>query len=186
MTYIETPYAFAEKSEKAEFAYQVGYFGSFSTVVRDIMPLYSVLSEANYRSVIIGNGDVEINPTNTLEVLPRATVSIVREYENNTRILACICNKLPSNKEETGLIPGKAYHYGATDKTVLVIGASPDVETFLRKYNRFVFVPNDSQQIRETIDKLIRASIRKETPIKEVNPINAATKFVEYLNIRNK
>ena len=186
MTYIETPYAFAEKSEKAEFAYQVGYFGSFSTVVRDIMPLYSVLSEANYRSVIIGNGDVEINPTNTLEVLPRATVSIVREYENNTRILDCICNKLPSNKEETGLIPGKAYHYGATDKTVLVIGASPDVETFLRKYNRFVFVPNDSQQIRETIDKLIRASIRKETPIKEVNPINAATKFVEYLNIRNK
>ena len=60
------------------------------------------------------------------------------------------------------------------------------METFLRKYNRFVFVPNDSQQIRETIDKLIRASIRKETPIKEVNPINAATKFVEYLNIRNK
>ena len=53
MTYIETPYAFAEKSEKAEFAYQVGYFGSFSTVVRDIMPLYSVLSEANYRSVMV-------------------------------------------------------------------------------------------------------------------------------------
>ena len=38
MTYIETPYAFAEKNDKKEFTYQVGYFGSFSTVVRDITP----------------------------------------------------------------------------------------------------------------------------------------------------
>ncbi len=182
MTYIETPYAFAEASDKTEFTYKVGYFGSFSTVVRDIMPLYTVLSKAGYRSVIIGNGDVEITPTDHLEIMPRATVSIVRKYEDDTRILACICNKLPANKEETGLIPGKAYHYGATDKTVLMIGASPDVENFLKKYNRFVFVPNEPEQIKETIDALLKTPLFRETPIAEVEPVCAAKKMIEIMS----
>ena len=182
MTYVETPYAFSEKSEKTEFTYQVGYFGSFSTVVRDIAPLYSVLSNADYRSVIIGNGDVEITPTEKLEVMPRATVSVVRQYEEDTRILACICNKLPANKQETGLIPGKAYHYAATDKTVLMIGASPDVEAFLKKYDRFVFVPNDPKQIKETIDTLLQKPFCPEEPITEVEPVNVAKKVLEAAN----
>lgn len=185
MAYIETPYAFAQKSEKEDFTYQVGYFGSFSTVVRDIMPLYSVLSDADYCSVIIGNGDVEISSAKTLEVLPRATVSVVREYENDTRILACICNKLPTNGEETGLIPGKAYHYGATDKPVLVIGASPDVEAFLKRYNRYVFVPNDSQKIKETIDRLLNKPFHKEKPIESVDPVKSAEKLIGYLKSAN-
>lgn len=181
MTYIETPYAFAEATDSEDFTYQVGYFGSFSTVVRDIAPLYSVLSEADYRSVIIGNGDVEIKPTDKLEVMPRATVSVVHQYEDDTRILACICNKLPANKKETGLIPGKAYHYGATDKPVLMIGASPDVESFLRQYNRFIFVPNDSQQIKAAVEKLLAEPFRKEKPLEAVKPKNAATKFIDFL-----
>lgn len=183
MTYIETPFAFAEKTENEEFTYQVGYFGSFSTVVRDITPLYSVLSKADYRSVIIGNGDVEINASNGLEVLPRATVSVVREYENDTRILACICNKLTSDNQDTGQIPGKIYHYSATDKPILVIGASPDVEAFLKKYNRFIFTPNDPQEIKATIDKLLQEPFHKEKPIEDVEPKNSASKFIDYLGI---
>ena len=179
MTYIETPYAFADNTAKENFAYQVGYFGSFSTVVRDIMPLYAVLSRECYRSVIIGNGDVNISATDTLTVLPRATVSVVREYENDTRILACICNKLPSNNQETGLIPGKAYHYAATNKTILMIGASPDVEAFLKGYDRFVFVPNDEKEIKETIDRLLSEPLCCEKPMKEVAPINAAKKMLQ-------
>lgn len=182
MAFIETPYAFAKASEKTAFTYQVGYFGSFSTVVRDIIPLYTVLSKENFRSVIIGNGDVEITPTDNLKVMPRATVSVVREYEEDTRILACICNKLPSNKKETGLIPGKAYHYGATDKTVLMIGASPEVEAFLKKYNRFVFVPNDPQQIKDTISDILGKPVVKEQPLTEVEPICAAKRLIETVN----
>lgn len=185
MTYIETPYAFAEKNDKKEFTYQVGYFGSFSTVVRDITPLYSVLSKESYRSVIIGNGDVAIDSTESLEVMPRATVSVVRDYEENTRILACICNKLPSNKKETGLIPGKAYHYGASEKPILVIGASLDVEAFLKKYNRFIFVDNDSNQIKKAIDALLSQPFEKKQPIAEVEPTVAANKFIESITFTN-
>ena len=182
LTFIETPYAFAEKSEKTEFTYQVGYFGSFSTVVRDIAPLYSVLSNADYRSVVIGNGDVKITPTENLKSMPRATVSVVAEHEQNTRILVCICNKLTTKGEETGAIPGKAYHYAATDKPVLMIGASPDVEAFLKKYDRFVFVPNDAKQIKETIDTLLQKPFSREVPIAEVEPVNAAQKVMDAVN----
>lgn len=185
MSYIETPYAFAEECKKTEFKYQVGYFGSFSSVVRDIVPLYTVLSQSDYRSVIIGNGDVDIKSTATLDVMPRATVSVVHEYENNTRILICICNKLSENNKETGLIPGKAYHYGATDKRILVIGASPDVEKFLRRYNRFIFVPNDRKKIKQAIDQLIEEPLCREKPMVEVNPKYAARKFIEFANCLN-
>lgn len=182
MTFIETPYAFAKESTTEEFKYQVGYFGSFSTVVRDITPLYSVLSEANYNSIIIGNGDVEIIPTETLKAMPRATVSVVSEYEENTRILVCICNKLTAKGDETGAIPGKAYHYAATDKTVLMIGASPEVEAFLKKYHRFVFVPNDPQQIKDTISDILEKPVVKEQPLTEVDPICAAKRLIETVN----
>lgn len=183
MTYIETPFAFAEEDgEKNDYTYQVGYFGSFSTVVRDIRPLYSVLSKADYRSIIIGNGDVEISSTETLEVMPRAIVNVVREYEKETRILACICNKLPSNGQETGLIPGKAYHYAATDKTVLVIGASPEVKAFLEGYNRFVFVDNDEKQIKKKIEEILSNPVQKEKPIEDVVPEKAAEKLIGYLD----
>lgn len=182
MSFIETPYAFAKDSEKEKFSYQVGYFGSFSSVVRDIIPLYTALLEGDYRSLIIGNGDVDIKTTNNLTVMPRATMSVVREYEENTRILVCICNKLSSNKKETGLIPGKVYHYAATNKTVLVIGASPDVEAFLKKYNRFVFVPNDPKQIKDTIEDILKKPVVKEQPLTEVKPIYAAKRILETIN----
>ena len=182
MEYIETPFAFAEDTEQTDYKYQVGYFGSFSTVVRDITPLYSVLSKANYRSVIIGNGDVEINPTDSLEVMPRATVNVVREYEKDTRILVCICNKLTTSGNETGAIPGKAYHYAATDKTVLVIGASPEVKAFLEGYNRFVFVENDENKIGEVIEKILSEPVSKEEPIEAVIPEKAAQKLMGYID----
>ena len=182
MTFIETPYAFAHQDTTETFEYQVGYFGSFSTVVRDIVPLYSVLSKEAYKSVIIGNGNLEIFPTDTLKVMPRATVSVVSEHENNTKILVCICNKLTTKGEETGAIPGKAYHYGATDKTILMIGASPDVEEFLKKYNRFVFVPNDAEKIKEKLDELLQKPFVRELPLAEVNPINAANKILAFID----
>ena len=182
LTFIETPYAFAPKNAKETFTYQVGYFGSFSTVVRDINPLYSVLSKEEYKSVIIGNGDVEIKPTETVKVMPRATISVISEHEQDTRILVCICNKLSAKGGETGAIPGKAYHYAATDKTVLMIGASPDVEAFLKKYNRFVFVPNDPQQIKDTISDILGKPFVKEQPLTEVEPICAAKRLIETVN----
>ena len=89
---------------------------------------------------------------------------------------------IPSNKKETGLIPGKAYHYGATDKTVLMIGASPEVEAFLKKYNRFVFVPNDPQQIKDTISDILGKPVVKEQPLTEVEPICAAKRLIETVN----
>lgn len=185
LTFIETPYAFAYENTAETFTYQVGYFGSFSTVVRDIAPLYSVLSKEKYNSVIIGNGDVEISPTDTLKVMPRATVSVVSEHENSTRILVCICNKLTAKGDETGAIPGKAYHYGATDKTVLMIGASPEVEAFLKKYNRFVFVPNEPKKIKETIDSLLQKPFHREKPLTEVDPVHAAKKLIATVNFLN-
>jgi len=180
MVFIETPFAFCkEKSELID--YEVGYFGSYSSNVRDIMPLYNALKNMPYKSIIVGNGDQHIESVNNLTVLPRATVDEVAELEKHTRILSCVCNKL-SKDGETGCIPGKTYHYGSSTKEVLVIGATPKVEEFLRKYQRYIFVKNDSDSIINTINNLLFEDMKEQKPLAECLPVNAAKKLLDYIS----
>ena len=177
MTFIETPYAFAD-SRAADIEYEVGYFGGYSSLVRDIAPLYAVLRSAAYPSVIIGNGDVALQSEGALRVMPRASVDTVSEFERKTRILVCICNKASDRGQETGLIPGKAYHYGATGKAILVIGATPKVKEFLAGYGRYAFADNNEEAIRKAISDLLSTEQRQYRPLAETNPPAAARKLL--------
>ncbi|MCH1941118.1 hypothetical protein [Holdemania massiliensis] len=186
MTYIETPYAFAIP-KKDERIYQVGYFGGYSTSVRDILPLYSVLKRSNYQSIIIGNGDVKIESQNNLNVMARASVDIVSDIESKTRILVCICNKLSKRGNETGQIPGKIYHYGSSTHEILVIGATPMVKQFLSSYNRFVFVDNNEDDIERTIQNMLNKPECRHESLTETLPNYVAKKFTEgYVEINKE
>ena len=177
MTYIETPYAFKIDADN-EIEYTVGYFGSYSSNVRDITPLYRAMNSMDCKSIIVGNGDPILESTKNLTVLPRATVNEVSEYERKTKILVCVCNKM-SRKGETGLIPGKIYHYGSTNKEVLVIGATPDVKQFLEKYERYTFVGNNEYEIVEMLKKLALQEKAEHTALLQTEPIYAAKHFLE-------
>ncbi len=180
MYFIETPFAFCEDvEEKTE--YSVGYYGSYSKSVRDIRPLHSVLSKAKYKSIIIGNGDIEIAPSGNLAVLPRVPVDEISKYESITDILICLCNKQSKGKD-TGAIPGKAYHYGATKKRVLVIDASPAVKEFLSSYGRYTFADNNEESIKYAIDELLNEENKEVTPMNEVLPENSAKKLMKIIN----
>ena len=177
MSFVETPYAFFSPSD-CEPSYTVGYFGSYSSSVRDIIPLYRALKSLPFDSIIVGNGDQPIETTDKVTVLPRASVNEVAELEKKTRILVCVCNKL-SRKGETGLIPGKVYHYGSTDKEVLVIGATPDVKKFLGGYGRYIFVDNNEADIRSVIMKTLDSPGSKQRPLRETEPADAARRMTE-------
>ena len=176
MSFVETPYGF-DVGDDSPIEYSVGYFGSFSSSVRNIIPLYSTLKNLSCKSIIIGNGDQIIESTDKVSVLPRASVNEVMKYENRTRILVCVCNKL-SSKGETGLIPGKVYHYGATTKEVLVVGATPDVKRFLSGYERYYFADNDEDSIRTALLEILGNAPKCCEPIEGTMPIKAAAKFV--------
>ena len=177
MSFIETPFAFKTENT-GPFRYEVGYFGSYSSSVRDINPLYSVLRNSSLQSVIIGNGDQIIESSNNLTVLPRASVNEVIKYEQDTRLLVCICNKL-SKKGETGLIPGKIYHYASTNKPVLVIGATSKVRIFLERYGRFEFADNNEQEIATKLVDILSKFCLVSNPLEETKPSNAAIKILE-------
>lgn len=176
MSFVETPFAFTN-DEDVPLIYDVGYFGSYSSSVRDIIPLYTALKNLGIKSIIVGNGDQLIESEGQLTVLPRASVNEVSGYESQTRILVCVCNKL-SSKGETGLIPGKAYHYGATTKEVLIIGATPKVKEFLNKYNRFIFVDNDINEISNMIESILGRAKLNYSGMDETIPMNSALRFI--------
>lgn len=177
MHFIETPFAFCEEAEE-NIKYSVGYFGSYSKMVRDIEPLYNVLKSAEYKSIIIGNGDTDIAPSKNLSVLPRVPVDEVSKYESQTDILVCLCNKLSKKGKESGTIPGKAYHYGATKKKVIMIDATPEVKEFLQSYDRYIFAENNEQAIGQALNELINSERKEITPLKEVEPQNVARKVL--------
>ncbi len=186
MSFIETPYAFV-REEDVEITYQVGYFGSFSTTVRDIRSLYHVLRNEEYSSVIIGNGDIELHSENNLTVLPRMTVEEVSNFENRTRILICLCNKFSAKNKENGLIPGKVYHYGSTDKEILIIGATPKVREFLSQYDRFKFVDNNEKSIKKVILDILQKPQQKQHPLIQTLPVSAAKHILASLrNVYDK
>ena len=180
MYFIETPFAFCEDT-KENTEYSVGYFGSYSKTVRDIRPLYSLLSKAEYKSIIIGNGDIHIESSGNLGVLPRVPVDEISKYESKTDILICLCNKQSKGKD-TGAIPGKAYHYGATTKRVLVVDASPAVKEFLSSYGRYTFADNNEESIKCAINELLTAENKEVTSMQEVMPERAAKKLIKIIN----
>ncbi len=180
MYFVETPFAFFDNDD-GEIEYSVGYFGSYSKMVRDIEPLYNVLRSAEYKSIIIGNGDIEIESSENLTVLPRVPVDEVNKYESKTDILVCLCNKLSKKGKESGTIPGKAYHYGATKKRVLMIDATPEVKAFLESYDRYIFVENNEESIKNALDELIKAERKEIAPLKEVMPQNVAKKVLNMI-----
>ncbi len=182
MHFIETPFAFSKDNNDAKIKYSVGYYGGYSSSVRDILPLYSVLSKADYESIIVGNGDVEIFSKGNLKVLPRASVNEVNEYENETNVLVCLCNKLSAKGKDSGTIPGKAYHYGATKKPILVIDATPMVKEFLMTYDRYYFADNNEREIKEALDSVLAKEIVEIEPMEEVLPKNAAKKLLKIID----
>lgn len=145
-----------EKEENGRF--DVGYFGSYMTVARNILPLYEACAEIDdIHMTIVGNGDVTLEGKENITVLPRGEVE---KMEDNTDLLVCILNSRGTQ------IPGKIYHYAATNKAILVItdGENGDrIREFLSEFDRYYFCKNDKDSIIKAISE-IKNDTRKWTP----------------------
>lgn len=156
ISFCVTPYLMPRiTGKRREGSFRVGYFGSYMKIARNIMPFYQACRELkNAECMIVGNGDIQLVPTEGLQILPRGEVHTL---EDDADLLVCILNRRGTQ------IPGKAYHYAATDKAILVVvdgeyGA--EIKAFLSRFNRYYFCENNKDDILRTID-YIRNEKRK-------------------------
>lgn len=153
----------------------IGYFGDYYSKNRDICNLYNSISDdKNYNLIIYGNSDIKLNSLPNIEVKERQSIVKVEEKEKVCDILVCVCNKNGSQ------IPGKIYHYAATNKPILIIldgNRKNDMKKFFDSFNRFYICNNNRNEIKKTLGMIMNES-KKFYPCQKLNCENIAKEFI--------
>ena len=154
----------------------LGYFGDYKSSDRNIKPLYETIIKNNdcYLN-ICGNSDIKLEEKENVSIRPRQKMNVVEELEKNSDILVCICNKKGTQ------IPGKIYHYAATNKPILII-LDGDKKEELRKYfesfNRYKLCENTEEDIMKAVKDIINEKVEYK-PLTLLSSEKIAKKFIE-------
>lgn len=155
---------------------KLGYFGDYYSRNRNIVPLYDTIrSNENVELIICGNSDLTIENTDNIKIYERQQLKKMREYEANSDVLVCICNKNGTQ------IPGKVYHYAATNKPILVIVDGELQESlieYFKGFDRYILCYNKEEDINNTLNEIMNSD-KKYSPCKKLEASNIATEFIE-------
>ncbi len=151
-----------------------GYFGDYYSKTRNLVPFYNALVSSNYKGMIIGDSDLNLESTNEVSVSPRITLDILQKKQEETDVLVHLSNL------NGGQIPGKIYHYSATKKPILFIldGTNEEIEqlrNYFGRFNRYLFCKNDEDSILKTMQLIEEGN----------NSWNAVMDFSPKIVVRN-
>lgn len=156
----------------------LGYYGSYSSIARNVIPLYEASKDNIFKLEIIGHGDYLLEETSNVKISERITVKEVEERESLADILVCICNHRGTQ------IPSKIYYYAATNKPILIIldGEAHLIRKFLEPFNRFIFCENNATDINKTVEDIIEGKIVAcNNPVEEFSARSVANKFINLI-----
>lgn len=153
----------------------LGYFGDYKSQDRNIQPLYKLVSNTTGLQLnICGNSNLKLENRDNISIKSRQTLAVIEKMEEKCDVLVCICNKHGTQ------IPGKAYHYAATNKPILIIVDGENqvkIKEYFETYNRFKICRNDENAILKTIN-IIREEKKDYEPLHRLNSKNIAKKLI--------
>lgn len=156
---------------------KIGYFGSYQTSARNIMPLYETAKmNKEVELLVVGDSDIELAETENIKRIVRTTPEIVDEMMKQMDVIICLMNS------SGGQIPGKIYNYACTNKEILMItdGEQGDaIREFFDSYDRFTFVENNGDAIGKQLKKYIEGGVPIRQSVKEFTPEVVAKKVVQ-------
>lgn len=129
--------------------YTIGYFGDYYSSDRDITHLYNVVKESEYKLNIFGYSDISLVNTNGISVNGRTKYEVIKKYEQNSDLLVCLCNKNGTQ------IPGKIYHYAASNKPILIIldgNYVEEMKNYFESFDRYYLCENNEESISTAIE----------------------------------
>lgn len=141
-----------QKKAKGNDMISLGYYGSYKSVIRNIMPLYNTAVRNNLELNICGPSDIKLKSVKRVSVrgnLPyRETVLL----ENNTDILVCLCNNKGTQ------IPGKIYYCSNYEKPIIVIldgEHKQELSEYLQSFERFILCENNEEAILNAVNEAV-------------------------------
>lgn len=177
MKFIPIPYLEPKiYNKKKSSKVKIGYFGDYPSGIRNLLPFYEACEKQvdEIEVEIVGNSDLSLSNTDNIMVLGRKTRNQVEHMEEQSDILVCLLNKSGTQ------IPGKLYHYAATDKPILVIldgEYKKEIKSYLNTFNRYFFCENNERSIYHTINE-IKNTERSYKPSPDFHPNLIAELFI--------
>lgn len=154
MAHIPLPYFdFSKTDSSASEKCSFGYFGDYYSHTRNLVPFYEALKQSGYRGYIYGDSNVSLESTPQIAVSGRVTLDLLSAIQAETGALVHLCNL------RGGQIPGKIYHYSATDKPILFVLDGTEEEKrmlkdYFSQYNRYIFCENEQASILSAINEM--------------------------------
>lgn len=157
---------------------KIGYFGNFSSKIRDIRPIYEAISNLEtLHLTIVGDSDIFISSKNNISIdYERKSPCEIEKFEEGVDLLVVICNKKGTQ------IPGKLFYYAGTNKPILVIieRTQQELGEYLKSFNRFIVCYNEKAEIFKTLnsleDKMENVEFRV---LEEFSPLNITKKIIK-------
>lgn len=136
-----------------------GYFGDYSTKIRNLKPFYEAAKKEKIITNICGSSDEMFSSSETVTVKPRISLEELKPIEDETSVLVFLSNL------RGGQIPGKIYQYSATEKTILfILDGSEDEQNVLLEYfgkfKRYFFCKNTVEDISAAIRRIEKGEAR--------------------------
>jgi hypothetical protein len=175
--FIPVPYiepVFQEKVNDND-SLTIGYFGDYNSADRNILPLCNAIMNSTSVLHIYGRGDSYISKKSNILVNDRVSYDKVKSMEAKCNVLICICNKKGTQ------IPGKIYHYAATNKPILIIldGEHQDLmRDYFESFKRYIICENNIESILNALGEISSNPI-EYIPLPRFDPKNIAEEFLE-------
>lgn len=166
MTFVPTASnASKEYPDTANDLYTVGYYGAYTSAIRDLKPLYDAFADlkGEARLNLVGNSDIVFEETENVMIRQRG---VVKELEEQTDLFVCVLNRLGTQ------IPGKLYYLAATNRPVLVVldgDQQEEMLSYLNSFQRYITCVNTPEAICRAIRE-IRQNDQKWQPCPLLEP----------------
>lgn len=162
--------------------FNVSYLGDYHSKIRNLKPLYETLvnlKEEGFSFTVAGNTDLHLAENSNIKILPRVNQNVIEHIEKESDLLVCILNKQGTQ------IPGKLYHYAATNKPILVvldgeISQKEELKNYLMDFNRYIICDNNFDQLRSKLLEIKKNyNLLDNEPSPFFEPAVIAKKFLE-------
>ena len=135
-----------------------GYFGDYSTWLRNLRTFYRYAVANELSFTICGDSDAPFASAGKTVVYPRISLEELKPIEREANVLVYVCNL------RGGQIPGKIYQYSATNKYILFIMDGTEEEKkvlheYFSQFNRYVFCENNEDSIAEAVRTIRKGNL---------------------------
>ena len=155
----------------------VGYFGSYNSSVRNILPLYEAVSNmAEVKMYVIGDSDVKLEGKENITIIDRVPAEELDRFYEMCGVIIDLMNYKGAQ------VPAKIYRDAGTNKEVLLISDSKrsnEILNYFGQFDRYTICRIDVVDISSMLNRYLENGVPNRKPLQEFNYTSVSRRLIE-------